>query len=226
MAAFELAARQGADGIEFDVHLSTDNIPIVIHDTRLNRTTSGKGFVRAYRAADLRRLDAGSWFNRRHPQFARARYANEKIPLLSEVLAWIHKRGLHAYLEIKLGGEVYPGIEARVLDEIARAGVASRMTIISFDLPTLQRLRRLSPTASLGIDVTRPVLALRGAREIQASLVLPHWRFASRRFIRRAHRAGIQVIAWNVEQERAMRRKLADGVDGIVTGWPALASGI
>src|SRR6267378_6141215 len=58
-AAFDLALRQGADGIEFDVHLSADGVPVVIHDARLERTTSGSGRVGKHTLASLRRLDAG-----------------------------------------------------------------------------------------------------------------------------------------------------------------------
>lgn len=223
LAAFELAARQGADGIEFDVHLSADDVPVVVHDPQLFRTTSVHGLVRSLKAAEMKRLDAGSWFNRKNPQFARPRFAHERIPLLSEVLAWVSRRGLRAYLEIKLGGEIYPGIEMRVWREIERAGCAARTTIISFDWPTLLRMRRLSPKVRVGIDCTRPILALRRARRIHAEAVLPHWRFATPRFIRRAHKSGVAVFAWNVERERVIRRKFLDGADGIVTNWPALA---
>jgi len=87
LAAFELALAQGADAIEFDVHLSADGVPVVIHDMRLDRTTSGKGLLRKHTLAALRRLDAGSWFNRRNPAKARVSYSAQRIPLLAEVLA-------------------------------------------------------------------------------------------------------------------------------------------
>jgi glycerophosphoryl diester phosphodiesterase len=221
LAAFELALRQGADGIELDVHLSADGVPVVIHDARLERTTSGSGWVRAYRASALRRLDAGSWFNRRFPSRARYRYAGAKIPLLREVLAWAGERKCWAFVEIKEGGEAYPGIEAKVLAEIERAGARALTTVISFDLPTLRRLRQIDSRASLGLDFTRPLLAIRRAKSVQAATLLPHWAFASRRLLRRAHREGMRVIAWNLNQPRWMRRRIADGVDGIITNFPA-----
>ena len=143
MAAFELALRQGAEGIELDVHLSSDGMPMVIHDPRLSRTTSGSGWVSEHRANALRRLDAGSWFNRRFPEKARHRYVGAKIPLLSEVLAWVRQHKILAFVEIKGGRNAYPGIEAKVLDEIERAGVRRLATIVSFDLATLRRVREL-----------------------------------------------------------------------------------
>ena len=221
LAAFELALRQGAKAIELDVHLSSDGVPMVIHDPRLRRTTSGSGWVREHRASALRRLDAGSWFNRRFPEKARQRYAGAKIPLLAEALAWVRQHAMLAFVEIKRGRETYPGIEAKVLDEIERAGVRRLTTIVSFDLAALGRVRELDSRISLGLDVSRTLLALRRVRSLASTIVLPHWAIASRRFIRRAHRHSIRVFPWAVDQPARMKRKLADGVDGIVTNYPA-----
>jgi glycerophosphoryl diester phosphodiesterase len=220
LVAFELALRQGAGGIELDVRLSSDGMPMVIHDPHLRRTTSGSGWVSEHRANALRRLDAGSWFNRRYPEKARQRYVGAKIPLLSEVLTWIRQQKLHALVEIK-GGNSYPGIEAKILDEIERAGARRLATIVSFDLASLRRVRQLNPRISLGLDVSRSLLAIRRVRSLEGNAVLPHWAVASRGFIRRAHKHSIRVFAWTVDQPARMERKIADGVDGIITNYPA-----
>jgi glycerophosphoryl diester phosphodiesterase len=218
LAAFELAWQQGADGIEFDVHLTADGIPVVIHDPRVDRTTSGRGWVRECRASALRCLDAGTWFNRRFPSRARPRYAGAKIPRLSEVLAWVRARKCLAFVEIK---DATPGIEAKVLTEIQRASVGSQATIISFDLDTLRRLRQLDSRASLGLDVSRRLLALRRAKSLGAVALLPHWTIASPAFVRRAHEESVRVIPWTLDQPRWIRRRILDGVDGIITNYPA-----
>jgi glycerophosphoryl diester phosphodiesterase len=221
MAAFELAARQGAEGIEFDVHLSADGIPVVIHDARLERTTSGNGRVSDHKFSTLRRLDAGSWFNRHFPSRSDERFCGQRILKLSELLGWIRKRRLRSYLEIKLGPRRYPRIEEKVIEEIYRANAADLTTIISFNFPTLQRVRELDSRISLGMDFSRPILALHRLEMIRGECVLPHWAFATRRFIRRAHRANLQVIVWDLDQPVWMRRKMLDGVDGIITRFPA-----
>jgi glycerophosphoryl diester phosphodiesterase len=221
MAAFELALWQGADGIELDVHLSSDGVPVVIHDARLRRTTSGNGWVSAHRANALRRLDAGSWFNRRFPEKGCHRYVGANIPLLSEVLAWIRQHKLLAFVEIKEGGNAPPGVEAKVLGEVERAGVQRLATIISFNLATLRRVRELDPRISLGLDVSRSLLAIRRVGSLAGGAILPHWAIASRGFIRRAHEHSIRVFAWTVDQPAQMERKIADGVDGIITNYPA-----
>lgn len=221
LAAFDLALRQGAEGIEFDVHLSSDGVPVVLHDARLERTTSGSGPVSAMPLAVLKRLDAGSWFNRRYPARAHHRYAGLKIPTLAEVLHWVEKRNCLAFIEIKQSKSRYPGIEEKVLEEIYRARVAPLSTLISFDFPTLERIRLLDSQIALGLDFTRPLGAIRRARSIGATRLLPHWALATRRFIGRAHLAGLHVIVWDLNRPALMRRKIHDGVDGIITSYPA-----
>jgi len=221
LAAFELALRQGADGIELDVRLSSDGVPVVIHDPRLGRTTSGHGWVSEHRANALRRLDAGSWFNRRFPEKARHRYVGAKIPLLSEVLAWVGQHKIQVFVEIKRGRGTYPGIEAKVLEEIERAGIRGLVTIISFHLRTLRRVRELDSYLSLGLDVSRSLLAIRRTRSLEGKAILPHWAIASRRFIRRAHGQALRVFTWTVDHRARMERMIAAGVDGIITNYPS-----
>lgn len=218
LAAFELALRQGADGVEFDVQLSSDGVPMVIHDARLDRTTSGRGRVCEHRASALRRLDAGSWFNRRFPSRARQRYAGARIPLLSEVLAWVRAHKCLAFLEIK---DAPAGTEDRLLEEIEEASVQSLVTVISFDRASLRRARQLDSRVALGLDTSRRLLAIRRAKSLGAVAILPHWAIASRRFIGQAHQNSLRVFAWTVDQPRRMRRRILDGVDGLITNYPA-----
>jgi len=226
MAAFELALRQGADGLEFDVHLSSDGVPVVVHDARLERTTSGNGRVAAMPAGILKRLDAGSWFNRRYPARTRLRYAGLKVPTLGEVLSLVHKRQCLAFIEIKKARTPYPGIEEKVVEIIHRAGVEALSTVISFDLRALARARQLDSRISLGLDFSRPVLAIRHAGAVSANWLLPHWALAPRSAIERAHRAGYRVCVWGVERPLLMHRKILDGVDGIITRYPARLAGV
>ncbi|MGD0225362.1 MAG: glycerophosphodiester phosphodiesterase family protein [Terriglobia bacterium] len=218
MASFDLGWRQGVDGIEFDVQLSSDDVPMVIHDARLARTTSGNGWVWEHRASVLRRLDAGSWFNRRYRLRARERYAGARIPLLAEVLQWVKTRQCLAFIELK---DYRPGGAARVLQEIERAGVWHLTRVVSFDLPSLQQARNLSGQAHLGLDFSGRLLPIRRALALGAEALLPHWAIASRGLIRRAHRAGLQVIPWTVNYPLHMRRKILDGVDGLISNYPA-----
>ena len=218
MASFDLAWRQGVDGIEFDVQLSSDDVPVVIHDGHLRRTTSGSGWVHEHRASVLRRLDAGSWFNRRHRLRARERYAGARIPLLAEVLQWVKARHCQAFIEIK---DFRPGAAARVIREIERADAWHLVRVVSFDDPSLKLVRELHDETRLGLDFSGRLLPVRRALTLGAEALLPHWAIASRGLIRRAHQAGLQVFPWTVNYPSHMRRKILDGVDGLITNYPA-----
>ena len=218
MTSFELARLQGADGVEFDVQLSSDGVPMVIHDARLERTTSGSGWVWEHRASVLRRLDAGSWFNRRHPLRARERYAGARIPLLAEALAWAKARQCLAFVEVKQPG---PEVSERVRREIEHAGAWDWVRVVSFEAATLEQARRWDAPAHLGLNFSAQLGAIARARALGAELLLPHWVLASRRFIRRAHRYSLPVIPWTVNSTLHMRRKILDGADGLVTNFPA-----
>jgi glycerophosphoryl diester phosphodiesterase len=218
IASFELALRHGADGIEFDVQLASDGVPMVIHDARLTRTTSGNGWVHEHRASVLRRLDAGSWFNRRHRLRARERYAGARIPLLAEVLNWVKARQCLAFVEIK---DFQEGAAAKIVDEIESAGIWHLVRIFSFDLPTLQRVRELNEQARLGLDFSGRLMPVRRALALGAEVLVPHWAIASKRLIRLAHRKGLKVIPWTVNYPLHIKRKILDGVDGIITNYPA-----
>ena len=218
MASFDLAWRQGVDGIEFDVQLSSDDVPVVIDDAHLRRTTSGSGWVHEHRASVLRRLDAGSWFNRRHRLRARERYAGARIPLLAEVLQWAKTRHCLAFIEIK---DFRPGAAARVIREIERADAWHLVRVVSFDEPSLKLVRELHGEARLGLDFSGRLLPVRRALTLGAEALLPHWAIASRGLIRRAHEAGLQVFPWTVNYPSHMRRKILDGVDGLITNYPA-----
>jgi glycerophosphoryl diester phosphodiesterase len=93
LAAFELAAARGADAVELDVQVSRDGVPVVIHDRHLDRTTDGFGPVRSRTWAELRSLDAGSWYD--------PRYRGEPIPALEDALAWACRSGLPLLAEVK-----------------------------------------------------------------------------------------------------------------------------
>src|SRR5437762_8561762 len=86
LASFARAYQDGAQGIEFDVRLARDRVPVIIHDATLRRTAGRAGFVAALNAAELGATDVGTWFNRRFPALARAEYARTSVPTLAQVL--------------------------------------------------------------------------------------------------------------------------------------------
>ncbi|HET7099935.1 MAG TPA: glycerophosphodiester phosphodiesterase family protein, partial [Terriglobia bacterium] len=186
-------------------------------------TTSGFGRVSDLPLKAIRKLDAGTWFNRRYPGKSSVRNAGLRVPLLAEVLDLVCSRQCQAWLEIKRGSKIYPGIEGKVLEEVARAGVAPLTSVISFDVTALRRCRQLDSKQALGISFTRPPLVIRKAGLVGAACVLPHGVFTSERFIARAHAAELKVVTWGLELQGPMRRRMLSGADGLITWSPGKA---
>lgn len=142
MSAFERALALGADGFEFDVQLTSDGRPVVIHDAMLDRTTTGSGPVFASSAKHIATLDAGDWFG--------AEFSGERVPSLEAVL------GLPAQifeLEIKSWGREVLDV---VLAAVDRAGVFDRVKFTGWNHPMLARLKVERPEAKVGLFAQRP----------------------------------------------------------------------
>lgn len=225
LAAFKEAIRLGADLIECDVHLSADGVPVIIHDDTVDRTTNGRGAVSALACARLRRLDAGAWFS--------SRFRGERIPTLEEALECARGRcGLN--LEIKGPSRrrrAGPSASAAGLPEVAlavaralrRTGFREQVIVSSFSPQALRAARAHMPHVRLGHLASRSLRGLRAAhRAVGLYTVHPHVRLAASRRVRLAHRLGLLVLFWTVNDLPLMRRLLALGCDGLMTDDPAL----
>ena len=211
MAAFERAVQLGAGFIETDLHLTRDAQFVAIHDATLERTTNGRGSVRDFTLAELRRLDAGKWFDRE--------YIGQRIPKLDEILEFARKNDVIFYLEVKY--DAAWGMHHSLVAALEKAENAARTIVISFDQTTLAALRRVDASIMMGfladepaMDYVKDALQL-GARQLcpKASLVTPE-------LVERAHGADLQVATWTVDEVEEMRRVIAAGVDGIMTNFP------
>lgn len=144
MAAFQLAFDQGADGIELDVWLTADGIPVILHDEHVDATTNGRGPIRELTLAQIKRLDAGGWFA--EP------YQGERVPELDAVLGAFPGRLIN--IEIKSPGDRdWPdsdGIESAVADLIDRHHTANDVIVSSFSLETLKRFHARAPAVAIG----------------------------------------------------------------------------
>lgn len=136
MSAFKAAVDMKADMIELDVLLSKDNIPVVFHDERLDEKTNGSGLVCDHTLSDLKKHDAGSWFD--------TKFKNERIPTLREVLEFSRNRIL---VNIEIKPEVVTekeesGIVELVLNLVEELGMEEVVMISSFDYRVLERLSK------------------------------------------------------------------------------------
>lgn len=211
LAALRLAVEERADGLEWDVQASADGVPIVLHDDTVDRTTNGSGRADALSVAELRALDAGSWFD---PSFA-----GQPIPSLAEALALTAGRCGHIYPELKAG--LPDRVVARVVEEIDEAGWSDYTTVLSLDWSRLDEVRKLSDLR-LGYvveDASRFATALEHARADGNAIVDPDRRIlldAPAR-AREAVDAGVALATWTVNDTVEARALLDMGVAMLTT---------
>jgi glycerophosphoryl diester phosphodiesterase len=216
MAAFRRAVDDGADGLEFDVQLSSDGQPVVIHDETLGRTTNGEGWVKDHTVAELMMLDASA---------GQGGFADARIPQLAEVLELVAAAGIKANIELKNSVLDYPGMEEIVLAAVGAAGLSEMVVYSSFSHASVRRIATLAPLAEVGLIYTRPLARpLRTAVSLGATAVHPDRRLVhGAGWITRAHRRHLKVRAWVVNSPKKMLRLADRGVDGIFTDHPAVA---
>ncbi len=221
LAAFEKAVELGADGIEFDVHLSADGVLVVIHDFNVDDTTDGSGRVAEMTLAQLKQLDAGSRFD---PAFA-----GERIPTLEEVLETVGSR-LLLNIELKCFSLRDNGLERAVIAQVKRHGPAARVLLSSFNPFSLRRAKKIAPHIPVGL-LYAPWLPLPLRRAWLAPLVPhearhPEHTMVDARYMAWARRRGYRVNAWTVNDPNEMRRLIDVGVDGIITNVPDVLRGV
>jgi len=211
LAAFERAVQLGAGFIETDLHLTRDAQFVAIHDAALERTTNGRGSVRDFTLAELRRLDAGKWFDRE--------YMGQRIPTLDEVLDFARKNDVIFYLEVKY--DAAWGMHHSLVAALQKAENAARTIVISFDQTTLAALRRVDPSVMMGFLADEPGTDhVKDALELGARQLCPQASLVTQELVERAHGADLQVATWTVDDAEEMRRVIATGVDGIMTNFP------
>lgn len=221
LAAFSLALEKGSDAIELDLRMTRDGVPVVLHDASINRTTNSKGDIFELSYAEIRNLDAGSWFD--------PKYKDERIPTLQEVIDLLNDTVL-IIIELKEGNDIYPGIEEKVIDIIRQNGISKQVFLKSFDPNTLKRLREIDPEITLvyvyalripwlGLIIDRGI-SFGSIFDIEADYLQPHRFFLSRSFVKEAQSRGFKIISWGVNSEEAILNSIDYGVDGIETDYP------
>lgn len=222
--SFKLALEAGADLVELDYRHSLDAVPVVIHDQFLDRTTNAKKRWKRRRvrisrktAAELQSLDAGNWFDKS--------FAGTKIPLLAEALDFICSHGKEALIERKSG-------DAATLAKLLRKQkLINRVIVISFDWKFLREFHELEPEQILGAlgppsrlsNGRRPVHPRRRLESrlkdlAKTGAVIAVWnRKLSKRSVQAAHKHGIKVWIYTVDNARLARQLLRRGVDALIT---------
>jgi len=246
LPAFEKAVTARADYLEMDIQMSRDGHLVAIHDTYLDRTTDGSGRVGDHTLAELKALDAGSWFNRAYPDRADPAYAGLQLLTLDEIIEAFGTDRRY-YIETK-SPELYPGVEAKLIETLEAHGLIERNNVVlqSFSADSLKKLHALNsdvplvqllwygrtadgelveesgltpPLSSAGVADFRAIA--RYANGIGPNVEDGGQRVVDASFVTRAHRAGLLVHVYTVDDTGTMNELIDAGVDGIFTNFPA-----
>jgi glycerophosphoryl diester phosphodiesterase len=212
LPSFELALKQGADGVELDTHLTKDGHLIVLHDFTVDSTTNGQGYVKDMTLAEIKALDAGSYFD--------AKCAGTRIPTLDEVFEAIGQRTF-INVEIKSESVDTDGVEQAVVDCITRHNVGKRVIISSFNPLALKRFREIMPAVPIGY-LYSPEWTF--YPEVMDTLPHearhPHHTMIDAAFMETARKHNWRVNTWTVNDPARAIELRNLGVDAIITDSP------
>ncbi|MGY5007800.1 glycerophosphodiester phosphodiesterase [Streptomyces sp. 900105755] len=229
LAAIDKAAALGFTWVENDVQRTTDGRLVVIHDDSLRRTTdAAKVFpgrapwkVRDFTAAEVARLDAGSWFS--------PSYRGTRVPTLAQYMRRVEHNHEKLLLEIK-NPELYPGIEQQVLQLLGSEGWLDhrhldRLVVQSFSADSLRTMHTLRPAVTTGYLGTPAVGSLRRYAGF-VDLINPSVESVSAGYVRNVHALKgphgrpLRVFTWTVDDAVTTWKAVGYGVDGIITNKP------
>ncbi|WP_196896046.1 glycerophosphodiester phosphodiesterase [Aureivirga marina] len=225
ISALNAGISHGVQRVEIDVHVTSDGIPIVMHDDSVDRTTNGTGLVKDLTYEYIKTLDAGSHFSEE--------FKGEKVPTLDEALKAVNGRAT-LLIEIKNDKGYYPEIEQKVVDLIHQNNALEWSIVQSFETPTLENVHNIDPTIELhklfmakvnfnqneaeNIDAKTENFDIMEYEYISEYSIF--YLFATKNVIDSAHQEGKKVNAWTVNDSITAGILKLNGIDGLITDSP------
>jgi glycerophosphoryl diester phosphodiesterase len=228
LESFRAAVASGVQYLEFDIHMTRDGEVVVAHDDHLKRMCGLDRVIPEMTYAELAKADAGRMFTLDGATFP-FREKNIRVPRLAEVLAEFPK--VRMIVEVK---QIAPSVVAPMLDVIDRAGMRRSVIVASEHQEPLDEVRQLAleiPTNFSYLESGMFIQAM-GTRDANYrppadAVQIPHrhesWELVTPESVAFAHRLGIEVHVWTVNEEAEMSELLDMGVDGLISDYPGRA---
>jgi glycerophosphoryl diester phosphodiesterase len=230
LAAFRKAMDVGADGIEFDVRLAKDGVPVVFHDGDLRRIAARPEMIADLTSGELAGVDAGSWFNKAFPSRARPEFADEKISSLAETLELFSNFRGRIYIELKCTAADAEETAKAVCTSIEKSHLLPQMIIKSFTLAALPHVAAACPavpTAALFEPTVCSVLRkqkniIEVAEHYGADELSLHYSLATRRLASLAAERNVPITIWTVDNPRWLKKASERGIKALITNDPEM----
>ena len=233
LAAFARAFDDGADGIELDVRLARDGVPVIIHDASLLHTGRRKARVARMTSESLGQIDVGTSFNRRHRQLARVQYLKQAVPTLDHVfklMANSSRQRTVSYVELKTvrDKKSNSSLVTAVVEAIHRHNFQNRVIVISFNLAAVAAIKAMDSSIRTGAlfgprqRATKSVRKMiSDALECRAEELLLHHLIAKPRILSQALKANLTSVVWTVDDAVWVTRARENGIHALMTNNPA-----
>jgi len=231
LAAFARAMTDGADGIEFDVRLARDGVPVVIHDPTLERTGLTTGRIAELSSEELQRADVGSWFGRRLKPTS-VDFAGERLPSLSQVFDFFGSTAGLLYLEMKTEVEDDIRFATAVVRAMREHSLADRVVVESFNLSLIQEVKNIDseirtaalfePKKSNPLSLVPRKKLIDLAKAAGADEIALHHSLATRYIIEKARQSELRIVVWTVDNPDWVKRARSLGIAALITNNPGV----
>ncbi|MET0754438.1 MAG: glycerophosphodiester phosphodiesterase family protein [Pyrinomonadaceae bacterium] len=229
LAAFQKAIDDGAEGIEFDVQLAKDGVPVVFHDYDLKRTGRREGKVSDFTSEELGNLDVGTWFNLKNPHRANEKFSAERVSTFSGLLDFLKDYKGLLYVEMKFAGNDISALVEAVCEIIRESAFLPQIKLKSFNLEAVKQAKKLFPEIRT-VALFEPKLntILRGklhliekAEAHLADELSLHYSLATQKMMAKAKAKNFPVTIWTADNPAWVGRAINLGLDAIITNNPA-----
>ncbi|MEE3488676.1 MAG: glycerophosphodiester phosphodiesterase [Bulleidia sp.] len=213
LIAYQKAADMGADGIELDIQLSKDGEIVVCHDETIDRTSSGKGWVKDLTLEELRSYN----YNKTHPE-----YEHADIPTMREVFELVKPTNMVINIELKTGIVFYKDIEEKIVAMTKEYGMQDRVIYSSFNHYSARKIHEIDPSARVGfLYADGPIAMPEYAHRYGADAVHPAvYNLQYEDFMEQCNALGLEVNAWTANSDFEISFCIEKGVHGIITNYP------
>ncbi len=228
IAAFQKAVEDRAQGIEFDVRLAKDGVPVVFHDATLKRICGVEKKVSSIASWGLKEFDAGAWFSKKRGSDLKD-FTGEQIPTLTETLGFLRNYQGIVYIELKATNAEVEKLSNAVCDIIGESKMLEQIFIKSFKLEAIPFVKRACPKVSTAALFAPKISnALRKekhliniSRELGVDRLSVHFSLATRKLVNKALEFDLPVTIWTADSGRWISKSIKQGIDHIITNEPA-----
>lgn len=232
LVAYEVAEQLGATYIEIDLQMTKDGVLVAMHDETVDRTTEGEGLVKDYTLEELKKLNAGKWFNDTYPDFANVAYENARVPTLKEIFDNFGDR-VNYYIEMK-SPKIYEGMEEELLALLEEYSLLKheeevpKVIVQSFNRASLIEFHELEPRIPLIQLLSNKEEAKFTNQEMKslknyASGIGVNVNAVDGTFVHEAHENGLKVHLFSLIGEADIKKALLYKADGIFADAPNVA---